>query len=42
MCLDCVSSITVFEIAAFILKLRRYAQMGDPKKNSSARQLCHH
>ena len=26
MCLDCVSSTTVFEIAAFILKLRRYAQ----------------
>ena len=25
-CLDCVSSITVFEIAAFILKLRRDAQ----------------
>ena len=44
MCLDCVLSIAVFEIAAFILKLRRYAQLiEDPRKNSSLRQqLFHH
>ena len=43
MCLDCVLSITVFEIYAFNLKLWRYAQyMEDPRKNSSVRQQPFH
>ena len=44
MCLDCVLSIAVFEKAAFILKLRRYAQeMEDhTRKNSSVRQQPRH
>ena len=42
--LNSVSSIDVFEIAAFNLKLRQYEQLMEyPRKYSSARiQPCHH
>ena len=44
MCLDCVLSIAVFEIAVFIVKIQRYAQLLEILgKNSSVRQQpCHH
>ena len=44
MCLVCVLSIAVFEIAVFIVKIQRHVQlMEDPRKNSSVRQQpCHH
>ena len=43
MYLDCVLSIAVFEIAVFIVKIRRYAQlMEDPRKNSSVQQQHFH
>ena len=44
MCLDCVLSNAFFEIAVFIRKIQRYAQlMEDPRKNSSVRQQpCYH
>ena len=44
MCLFCVLSIALFEIAVFIVKIKDHAQLEeDPRKNSSVRQQpCHH
>ena len=46
MCLVCVLSTTVFEIAMFIVKIQQHAQLmerlDDLRKNSSVRQAGHH